>query len=78
MNVDLFIAIVYGVQGCYFGVLFAFYILLVINFSLNLSEMLHIDPTIGFKSYLGELILVVCLWYPLSVTDVIYGTGVLI
>ncbi|WP_228865479.1 twin-arginine translocase subunit TatC [Staphylococcus lugdunensis] len=40
------------------GVLFAFYIgfPLVINFSLNLSEMLHIDPTIGFKSYLGELI----------------------
>ncbi|MBO1198703.1 twin-arginine translocase subunit TatC [Staphylococcus simiae] len=40
------------------GVVFAFYIgfPLIINFSLKLSATLHIDPVIGFKAYLGELI----------------------
>ena len=40
------------------GVIFAFFIgfPLIINFSINLSDALSIEPIIGLKAYLGELI----------------------
>lgn len=40
------------------GVVFAFFIgfPLIINFSINLSDALSIEPIIGLKAYLGELI----------------------